>query len=83
MRMREFGRRLSVLFRRGRFERDLEEEMRFHFELQAEETKRGYPSFSISHIYPIHVCASMGGAGREFRADHQTPVPRVTSRVTA
>jgi hypothetical protein len=36
--MREFGRRLSVLFRRGRFERDLEEEMQFHFELQADRT---------------------------------------------
>jgi len=37
--MREFGRRLSVLFRRGRFERDLEEEMQFHFEMQAEENQ--------------------------------------------
>jgi len=37
--MREIGRRLPVLFRRGRFERDLEEEMQVHFELQAEENQ--------------------------------------------
>ena len=37
--LRELCRRLCVLFRRGRFERDLEEEMQFHFELQAEENR--------------------------------------------
>lgn len=37
--MREFGRRLSVLFRRGRFDRELEEEMQFHLELKAEENR--------------------------------------------
>jgi hypothetical protein len=33
----EFRRRLSVLFRRKRFGRELDEEMRFHLEVQAEE----------------------------------------------
>jgi macrolide transport system ATP-binding/permease protein len=33
----ELRRRLSVLFRRDRFDRDLEEEMQFHLELEAEE----------------------------------------------
>lgn len=33
----EFRRRLSVLFRRERFDRELDEEMRFHLEVQAEE----------------------------------------------
>ena len=37
--MREFGRRLTILFRRGHFERDLEEEMQFHLELQTEENR--------------------------------------------
>ncbi len=37
--MRGFCRRLAVLFRRGRFDRDLEEEMQFHLELQAEENR--------------------------------------------
>ncbi len=48
--MNELLRRLSVLLRRGRFERELEEEMRFHLEMQAEsnrqrgldETESGY-----------------------------------------
>ncbi len=33
----ELGRRLSILFHRGRFDRELEEEMRFHLSRQAEE----------------------------------------------
>jgi len=41
----ELGRRLSVLFRRSRFDRDLEEEMRFHLEMQAEENQeKGIPA---------------------------------------
>ena len=35
----ELGRRLWVLFRRSQFDRDLEEEMRLHLELRAEEQK--------------------------------------------
>lgn len=31
----EFWRRLQFLFRRGQFDRDLEEEMRFHLQMQA------------------------------------------------
>ncbi len=38
--IRELGRRLSVLFRRDRFDRDLEEEMQFHLDTQAEENRR-------------------------------------------
>jgi hypothetical protein len=34
--MGELLRRLRFLFRRGRFDRDLEEEMRLHLEMQAE-----------------------------------------------
>jgi hypothetical protein len=35
--MSELWQRLRVLFRRGQFDRDLEEEMQFHLEMQAEE----------------------------------------------
>ncbi|MBZ5496592.1 MAG: ABC transporter permease [Acidobacteriia bacterium] len=38
--MGAFGRRLSVLFRRDRLDRELEEEMRFHLEMQAEENRQ-------------------------------------------
>ncbi len=37
--IREFGRRLSVIFNRERFDRELDEEMQFHIELQAEENR--------------------------------------------
>jgi len=37
--IRELGRRLSVLFRRDRLDHELEEEMRFHLEMQAEENR--------------------------------------------
>jgi putative ABC transport system permease protein len=41
----ELRRRLSVLFRRDRFDRDLEEEMQFHLEMQAEENQEsGMPA---------------------------------------
>src|SRR5438445_13305475 len=41
----EFRRRLSVFFRRDRFDRDLEEEMQFHRETQAEEDQaNGMPA---------------------------------------
>ncbi len=41
----ELRRRLPVLFRRDRFDRDLEEEMQFHIEMQAEENQeRGMPA---------------------------------------
>ena len=33
----ELARRLSMLFRRGRFDADLEEEMRLHLELRQQE----------------------------------------------
>ena len=43
--IREFGRRLTILFRRGRFERDLEEEMQFHLQLQDDENREnGMPA---------------------------------------
>ena len=43
--MNELWRRLRVLFRRDRFDRELEEEMRFHREMQAEEKQRnGVPA---------------------------------------
>ena len=38
-RFSEFLRRLAVLFRRRHFDRDLEEEMQFHLEMQAEENQ--------------------------------------------
>jgi hypothetical protein len=38
-RLREFLRKLSVLIQRERFDKELEEEMRFHLELQAEENR--------------------------------------------
>jgi len=37
--MNELWQRLRVLFRRGQFDRDLEEEMQFHVEMQAEENQ--------------------------------------------
>ena len=41
----ELHRRLSVLLRRNRFEHDLEEEMRFHLEMQAEQNQsQGMPT---------------------------------------
>ncbi len=39
--MNELWQRLRVLFGRGRFDRDLEEEMQFHLEMQAEENRKG------------------------------------------
>lgn len=39
--MNELWQRLRVLFRRDRFARDLEEEMQFHLEMQAEENREG------------------------------------------
>ena len=38
--MSELWRRLLGLLQRDRLDRDLEEEMRFHLELQAEENRR-------------------------------------------
>jgi hypothetical protein len=38
--MSELWRRLSVLFRRERLERELEEEMRIHLEMHAKERSR-------------------------------------------
>ena len=46
----EFRRRLSVLFRRERFDRELDEEMRFHLEVQAEENQeRGMDAEEACH----------------------------------
>ena len=46
----ELRRRLSVLFRRDRFARDLDEEMQFHLEMQAEENQeRGVPAAEVRH----------------------------------
>jgi len=39
--MSELWRRLRVLFRRDRFDREIEEEMQFHLEMQAEENREG------------------------------------------
>lgn len=39
--MSELWRRLLFLFRRGRFDRDLEEEMRFHLEMKAQQNREG------------------------------------------
>ncbi len=36
----EWWRRLAVLFHRGQFDRDLEEEMQFHLDMQAEENRQ-------------------------------------------
>jgi hypothetical protein len=35
----EFWRRLHILIRRDRFDRELEEQMEFHLEMQAEENR--------------------------------------------
>jgi hypothetical protein len=40
--MRELWRRLASLFRRARFDRELEEEMRFHLEMKAQELGDAY-----------------------------------------
>ena len=46
----EFRRRLSVLFRRERFDRELDEEMRFHLKVQAEENQeRGMDAEEACH----------------------------------
>jgi len=37
--MSELWRRLRILFRRDRFDRELDEEMQFHLEMQAEENR--------------------------------------------
>ena len=36
----EIGNRLSYLFRRSRFDRELEEEMRFHIQARADELEQ-------------------------------------------
>jgi hypothetical protein len=42
--LRELGRRLLMLLRRRRFDADLDEEMRLHFELrEQEQIERGLP----------------------------------------
>jgi hypothetical protein len=47
--MSELWRRLRVLFRRDRFARDLEEEMQFHLEMQAEENKESGMPINEAH----------------------------------
>jgi len=43
----EFWRRLLILLRRSRFDRDLQEEMQAHLEMQAEENRATCPDGSL------------------------------------